>query len=231
GGAGGMGGAGGQNPAAECGNQIIEAPEQCDDGNTADGDYCAADCGSVTGECGDTIVQSNEACDDGNAAADDYCAADCGSVTGECGDGTLQANETCDDGIIKTDCNTFHDGGDGQCVAPGSCSPNYVLIMGQCKPALITDHVHIMPDNFCNITTNPIEYFVPAGQKLKIAWHNHSADIPVDVWMHYGGGFLDLQPGAIWNEQYEHCFGPAPSENYAEITACNTTIVFPIHCL
>jgi hypothetical protein len=49
--------------------------------------------------------------------------------------------------------------------------------------------------------------------------------------MMYGGGYTDLAPGGTWNEQYEHCFGPNPSEGYAEITACNKTITLPIHCL
>jgi len=31
-------------PAAVCGNAVIEAPETCDDGNTADGDTCPSDC-------------------------------------------------------------------------------------------------------------------------------------------------------------------------------------------
>ena len=225
-----MGGGGGGS-SAECGDGVVEGAEQCDDGNKADGDYCAADCSSITGSCGDNAMQPNEACDDGNTAAGDYCAADCGSVTGACGDGVVQLSETCDDGILKADCGTFHDGGDGKCVAPGTCSPSFVLVMSQCKPALITDHVHIMTDNVCNITTNPTEYFVPAGQKLKLSYHNHSASIPIDVWMHYNGGYTDLQPGGVWNEQYEHCFGPNPSEGYAEITACNKTITLPIHCL
>ena len=36
-----------------CGNGVIENSETCDDGNTADGDYCSADCQTTTGSCGD----------------------------------------------------------------------------------------------------------------------------------------------------------------------------------
>jgi cysteine-rich repeat protein len=52
-------------PASACGNGDVEATETCDDGNTDDGDYCAADCSAETGSCGDGTRQSNETCDDG----------------------------------------------------------------------------------------------------------------------------------------------------------------------
>jgi hypothetical protein len=172
-----------------------------------------------------------EACDDGNKADGDYCAADCMSVTGSCGDGVVQSNEACDDGSAMMGCDVLHDGGDGKCVPAGTCSPGYVLSMNNCVPELLTAHVHIMPDNFCNLVVDPPEFTVPAGQKLKLSYHNHSANIPVDVWMMYGGGYTDLQPGGVWNEQYEHCFGPVASEGYADITACNTTFQMKIHCL
>lgn len=70
--------------------------EACDDGNNEDGDYCSADCQTVTGRCGDGTTQSNETCDDGNTANGDYCSADCKTITGSCGDGTTQNNEQCD---------------------------------------------------------------------------------------------------------------------------------------
>jgi cysteine-rich repeat protein len=197
----GSGGAGGQGggAGATCGNGTVEPPEACDDGNTQDGDYCAADCKTVTGSCGD---------------------------------GVLQSNETCDDGVVKAGCDTLQNGGDGKCVPAGTCSPGYVFVSGKgCQPAMLTDHVHIMVDNFCNMTISPQEYFVPAGQTLQVTYHNHSVDYPVDVWLSYGGGYLDLQPGATWNDKFEHCFGPQPSEAYADIsTACSKQKLL-IHCL
>ena len=83
-----------------CGNGAVEEGEVCDDGNTADNDYCSADCLSVTGSCGDNAVQSNEDCDDGNAATEtcaygllncDVCDATCRLVnraTSFCSDNT-----------------------------------------------------------------------------------------------------------------------------------------------
>lgn len=232
GGTGGMGGAGGGSVKAICGNGMIEAPEACDDGNTAAGDYCAADCMANTGSCGDGVVQSNEMCDDGNTLAGDYCAADCMAATGSCGDGVLQSNETCDDGTILMGCNTLQNGGNGKCVAPGTCSPGYVNVPGKgCVAELVTDHVHINVSNTCAMSVMPLEYTVPAGQKLKLSYHNHSQDYPVTVWMMYGGGYTDLAPGGTWNETYEHCFGPVPSEGYADISTACSMYRLKIHCL
>ena len=83
---------------AYCGDGVKQDNEKCDDGNTANGDYCSADCQAITGSCGDGTKQSNEVCDDGNVTNGDYCSADCQTVTGSCGDGTKQDNEACDDG-------------------------------------------------------------------------------------------------------------------------------------
>lgn len=198
-GSGGVGGGAGGGMASVCGNQIIEGTEVCDDGNTLDGDYCAANCSSVTGMCGDGVVQSNE---------------------------------SCDDGMIMMNCDSLQNGGDGKCVAAGTCSPGYVYVSGVgCAPQLVTEHVHIMVSNTCVMSVMPMEFTVPAGQKLKLSYHNHSQDYPVDVWMMYGGGYLDLAPGGTWNETYEHCFGPSPSEGYADISTACSQFRLKIHCL
>jgi cysteine-rich repeat protein len=180
--------------------------------------------------CGDGAAESGEACDDGNTADGDYCSADCQTVTGECGDGTLQSNETCDDGAAQVGCDTRIDGGDGKCVPAGTCSPGFVFVAGMCQAEILTAHVHIMVDNFCNMTVDPMEFTVQPGQKLKVSYHNHSMSYAVDVWMHYNGGYTDLQPSSIWNEQYEHCFGPNPSEGYADISTACSSYQLPIHC-
>lgn len=83
--------------AAGCGNSQLDAGETCDDGNATGGDYCAADCKSVTGRCGDGTKQINEACDDGDTLDTNSCASDCTRIH-VCGDGSVQSNEVCDDG-------------------------------------------------------------------------------------------------------------------------------------
>jgi cysteine-rich repeat protein len=182
--------------------------------------------------CGDGVTEAPEACDDGNQDTGDYCAADCMQVTGACGDGVQQANETCDDGVIMSGCDTLTDGGDGACVSPGTCSPGYIFVQGTgCVPEVDQAHVHIQVDNFCNMSVMPMEYTVPPGQRLKLSYHNHSVDYPVDVWLSYGGGYLDLQTGATWDDQFEHCFSPGPSEAYADITTACSSFQLQIHCL
>ncbi len=60
-----------------CGDGIIAADETCDDDNTVDGDYCNADCSTVTGKCGDRVIQENEVCDLNLVAANHQCVNNC----------------------------------------------------------------------------------------------------------------------------------------------------------
>ena len=87
-----------------CGNGQADAGENCDDGNTSDGDGCSSDCQVLralllslvdrcvpqvescsTGDdgadkcyqCGDSMREGNEQCDDGNQLAGDGCSPDC----------------------------------------------------------------------------------------------------------------------------------------------------------
>ncbi|MBL9107320.1 MAG: hypothetical protein JNL82_40900 [Myxococcales bacterium] len=152
------------------------------------------------------------------------------SAAAVCGDAVVEPGEACDDGLTP-DCAGTHDGGDGTCVPAGECSPGYVLADAACVPERVTAHVHIMVSNTCDMTVDPESFTVQPGQQLKLEYHNHSADYPVDVWMHYNGGFTDLEPGGTWKEQYEHCFGPAPSEGYADISTACSEFHLPIHCL
>jgi cysteine-rich repeat protein len=93
-----------------CGNSILTAGEQCDDGNSINEDACTNDCENST--CGDGIVRVDlgsgitgfEACDDGNANDDDACLINC--QLARCGDGVVRRDltesedgfEACDDG-------------------------------------------------------------------------------------------------------------------------------------
>ena len=73
---------------AVCGDGVVGAGEACDDGNTADGDYCSADCSEELAICGDGIVGGDEDCDDGNTADGDACPANC-SIVYLCGSDAL----------------------------------------------------------------------------------------------------------------------------------------------
>jgi cysteine-rich repeat protein len=61
-----------------CGNGVIEAGEQCDDGNTTSGDCCSSTCQNEScPACGNGILNSGEQCDDGNLTAGDCCSPEC----------------------------------------------------------------------------------------------------------------------------------------------------------
>ncbi|MEM9488906.1 MAG: DUF4215 domain-containing protein [Myxococcota bacterium] len=80
----------GQSP--RCGDGVLDQGEVCDDGNTAAGDGCRADCLGLE-VCGDGLVDACEECDDGAESV--ACDVDCTTVA--CGDGMLNraAGEEC----------------------------------------------------------------------------------------------------------------------------------------
>jgi hypothetical protein len=93
-------------------------------------------------------------------------------------------------------------------------------------------HIHIHVSNTCDLMVDPPELSFPRGVRPRFAWHNHSVDYPVDVWMSYGGGFLDLGTGATWNEPIDHCLGPNAHDEWADISAGGCAEYrFLIHCL
>ena len=71
---------------------------------------------------------------------------------------------------------------------------------------------------------------VPAGTKLQLSYHNHSMFYPINIWLSYIGGYTDLMPGAIWDDQYQHCGGPMPYEAYADISTACSSFHLKIHC-
>lgn len=93
-----------------CGDGIIVGSEECEDGNTDNGDGCTSSCLLETGSCGNGVLDPEEVCDDGNrnpissthisgVAVVDTCSADC---HGEDSDGGAylgpQTEGTCKDG-------------------------------------------------------------------------------------------------------------------------------------
>ena len=84
---------------ANCGNGNMDEGEECDDGNTMDGDGCSSKC--ILEGCGDGVVDEGEECDDGNSIDNDECTNACGLP--KCGDGVIQGSEECDDGNSDPD--------------------------------------------------------------------------------------------------------------------------------
>lgn len=84
-----------------CGDGVIDEGEECDDGNTEDGDGCSATC-AIEPFCGDGNVDDGEECDDENVVDGDGCSSICTleatTTPAVCGDGEVEDNEECDDG-------------------------------------------------------------------------------------------------------------------------------------
>ena len=103
--------------ACECGNEIVEGNEQCDngDGGTTEPNNgppparCSDEC-TFNVICGDGFVDPGEECDDGVAqdppVSGDGCSALC-TLEGLCGNGTKEGLEECDDGntVSGDNCN------------------------------------------------------------------------------------------------------------------------------
>ncbi len=122
-----------------CGNGTIDSGEECDDGNSDNGDACLNNCHAAI--CGDGYVWAgHEECDDGNTVDSDACLNNCHAAI--CGDGYVWAgHEECDDGntvdsdACLSNCHaaTCGDGhlwagheecDDGNTIAGDGCSPS-----------------------------------------------------------------------------------------------------------
>src|SRR5262249_26987874 len=57
-------------PGGRCGDGVIDLGEECDDGNTADGDCCSSRCRIDTGSCSDgNVCNGTETCQGGTCRA------------------------------------------------------------------------------------------------------------------------------------------------------------------
>jgi hypothetical protein len=95
----------GDAPPANCGDGVVQADEQCDEGEAnADDGACTTQCQPA--KCGDKLLQAGvELCDDGiNNGEYGSCAADCSDLAAHCGDKILDAVEACDDDAPESGC-------------------------------------------------------------------------------------------------------------------------------
>ena len=77
-----------------CGNQVTEAGETCDDGNTESDDGCSSVC--QLEYCGNGCLENEEECDDNNRVNGDGCTIIC--TIEKCGNSIFDIGEECDDG-------------------------------------------------------------------------------------------------------------------------------------
>jgi cysteine-rich repeat protein len=87
-----------------CGDGVLQAGEECDDGNEIGSDECSNRC--EWARCGDGILHIGESCDHGerNGSELDECSLAC--TMDACGNGTIEGDEECDDanGVDDDEC-------------------------------------------------------------------------------------------------------------------------------
>jgi cysteine-rich repeat protein len=79
-----------------CGDGVLDAGEECDDGNFSNLDLCSDSC--EVRLCGNGTVDPGEECDDGNFVDGDLCTTEC--TDAECGNEIVEPGEACDDGNL-----------------------------------------------------------------------------------------------------------------------------------
>ncbi len=139
------GGGGGQlcTSISNCCNGVLDFGEQCDDGNTNNGDGCNSLCQIESNYecptagwpcidmavCGNGVLTSNKVCDDSNTVSGDGCSGDCQTIEAGwqcprpgkpciqiCGASQLDGSVTCDAGKVPS----------------GSCGDGVVMAGEEC---------------------------------------------------------------------------------------------------
>ena len=144
-------------PAPICGDGVSEPPEECDDGNQEDADYCTNACRLPA--CGDGVKSPGEGCDDGNPRDGDECSNACVLTT--CGNGVVEPMEDCDDlgesTVCNANCTQSHCGDtivnaasgegcdDGNTLGSDACSPI-------CEPTVL-EQVVLGQSHMCVLLT------------------------------------------------------------------------------
>jgi choice-of-anchor C domain-containing protein len=120
-----------------CANGYREPGEECDDGNTGNGDGCTSTCGLET-PCGNDEIDPGEQCDDGNTVSGDGCTNHCQL---ECGNGRIDPEEQCDPGPFQP-CDHCDD--DCQFVA-NPCNDGDACTFDTCHPVAGCSHDPLCP--------------------------------------------------------------------------------------
>jgi len=148
-----------------CPNFTVDPGEDCDDGNSFDGDGCDANCQYELAICGNAIFNPGEECDDGNLVAGDGCDPACTLEPPVCGNGLLEPGEECDDGNLVSgdgcDASCLLEGVAGITLSVGTSTANDTLISG--VPGSLIFKVEAPGDIPIRGFTFPMEYTFSNG--------------------------------------------------------------------
>ena len=188
----------------------IPCPEGC--GALCALDLSACQCaGSTTTTVGTGSTETGESSTNSTGNSTGNSTADEGTTTSEGGTTTSEGGTTTTDGVSTSEGGTTTGGTDG---TTGDSSSTGTTTMGWQE----AQHVHIDIDNFCQVSVDPPEIWVPVDEIVELTYHNHSVDYQADVWLSYGGGYLELELGDSWEDPFQWCSGPNASLGYADIS-------------
>jgi len=155
-------------PNQWCGDGIITGLEDCDDGNTTDGDGCNTSSNNCKYTCGDGHINTDggEVCDDGDDDNFDECDNNCQETY--CGDGIIQTpnssglNEQCDGGADCTNCRgpcsaPWHEFTNGECLLWNSTGSRYADAVQIC---INNGGTLATADELDNLDCNELDAFV-----------------------------------------------------------------------
>jgi len=182
-------------PIAGCGDGILQAGEACDDGNTADGDCCSADC---------QFEAVGSLCDDGQFCTTGEVCDGAGTCGGgqplDCGDGIACTDDACD----EANATCVHTPNDAHCADDG------LFCTGQefCDPA-----------NDCSTTGDPCDAGTTCNEdtdacepsaaivdldivRLKVTKNARlGREVRIELAVHNGGDNDGARPATVVGEQ------------------------------
>jgi cysteine-rich repeat protein len=130
--------------APQCGNGALEEGEQCDDGNTADGDCCTSTCQfeAAASPCSDgSVCTTDDACDGAGACV--------GGAALPCDDSNACTNDTCDS---VTGCG--HTDNSDPCDDGNACTSNDSCSGGECRGLTVScDDGNVCTTDSCDPAT------------------------------------------------------------------------------
>jgi cysteine-rich repeat protein len=190
--------------SANCGDRSVDADEECDDGDRADGDGCDGTCAVEAGwtcsgspsacvKCGNGDIEEGEECDDGNGDDGDGCNTEC-KVEGSCA-GPIPIELKADkDGLTGTITSSTSKGEPGQ------------VPVADCEGAMVgggADRVF------------ELELADPADLEVRVGANFDAVvrltTMPCDVETQVAGGCVDQ--GAVAEEEIAH-LDNAPAGKY-----------------